>query len=164
MGGGFRNPETTMSAASTWPDTVAKAAPATPSAGAGPRPKIRIGSSTILAAAPAIWANMFRRMLPRAWWTLLQVLSRNTPGLPTQTMVPYVTARSATEEDSVEIAAKGRISRPLNTAKISQLISARTVPVPAVRSARWWFPWPSYRDIRVLTPTPVPTAMAVTIS
>ena len=34
MGGGFRNPETTMSAASTWPDTVAKAAPATPSAGA----------------------------------------------------------------------------------------------------------------------------------
>lgn len=31
MGGGFRNPETTMSAASTWPDTVAKAAPATPS-------------------------------------------------------------------------------------------------------------------------------------
>ena len=159
MGGGFRNPETTMSAA-----TVAKAAPATPSAGAGPRPKIRIGSSTILAAAPAIWANMGRRMLPRAWWTLLQVLSSNTPGLPTQTMVPYVTARSATEEDSVEIAAKGRISRPLNTAKISQLISARTVPVPAVRSARWWFPWPSYRDIRVLTPTPVPTAMAVTIS
>ena len=42
----------------------------------------------MLVRAPAIWAAMGRRMLPRAWCTLLQLLSRNTPMLPTQTIMP----------------------------------------------------------------------------
>lgn len=78
----------TIAAAAICPSTVAMAAPATPISGKGPYPKIRMGSRIILAAAPATCAIMGSFILPPAWCTLVQMLSRKRPRLPAHTIVP----------------------------------------------------------------------------
>ena len=81
-------PFMTMSAATICPATVATAAPAMPISGKTQTPKMSKGSSTMLTAAPAICANMGTFMLPTACKTFVHTLSRKSPKLRTQAILP----------------------------------------------------------------------------
>ena len=54
------------SAAKIWPNTVATAAPVTPSLGKGPMPKISKGSKMMLKMAPDAWEIIEWTVLPVA--------------------------------------------------------------------------------------------------
>ena len=64
--GSFFMDNTSTRLTMNWAETVAAAAPATPSPGIGPRPKIRMGSSMILAPIPMQFAIRGVRLLPEA--------------------------------------------------------------------------------------------------
>ena len=53
-----------MQPATTWPSTVAAAAPATPIFGKPKRPKIIIGSKMMLMTAPAAWEIILYTVRP----------------------------------------------------------------------------------------------------
>ena len=78
----------TVSAATICPATVAAAAPAMPISGRPSMPKISSGSNIILVTAPAICAIIGVFMSPPACSTFVQMLSRKSPKLNTQTTLP----------------------------------------------------------------------------
>ena len=54
----FRLYQTPMAVPTSWLMTVAMAAPLTPRAGKGPRPKISRGSRMMFSTAPTTWMTM----------------------------------------------------------------------------------------------------------
>ena len=66
MAFGADDEQAACSALSSWPMPVARAAPAMPMAGTGPRPKIRMGSRRMLHTQPKISAAIVTFMRPTA--------------------------------------------------------------------------------------------------
>ena len=66
-------------AARHWPTTVATAAPITSSRGKPSRPKMRMGSRTMLVTAPRIWVHMDRWVRPVDWSSRSKVNWQNRP-------------------------------------------------------------------------------------
>ena len=79
-----------------WAETVAAAAPATPSPGIGPRPKIRMGSRIILAPIPMQFAIKGVLLLPEAVYRPVRVCPINANTMNPQAILRYVMASATT--------------------------------------------------------------------
>ena len=150
--------------AAHWPITVARAAPVTPMAGAPSQPKIRMGSRTMLRAAPVTWASMGTKVLPRACSSLVQWDSTNSPSDPASTTRAYWTPCCRTRGWSDE-----RAKYPCRAARVTQANRAKSnTPShrPLLMVSRWAAvsPQPSIRAMRMPRPVPAPVARAVVSS
>lgn len=96
------------------PVTVAMAAPATPSAGKPNSPKIMMGSSTMLMAAPASWLTIVRFVRPVEARIFSFIVCRNRPMPNTDTIHIYWNPSSAMTAEEVCRVKNGReISIPV---------------------------------------------------
>ena len=76
-------------AATIWPATVATAAPATSIRGMPSRPKIKMGSSTMLMMAPTSWVHMAKKVRPVDWSSRSKQNWQKTPTEQPRQMVAY---------------------------------------------------------------------------
>ena len=149
--------------ATTWPMTVAMAAPATPSFGAPSRPKIRIGSKMILMMAPVACEIMEYTVRPVDCSIRSNVIWNCRPMQQQSTMLRYVEPYVLTTGLAVWLAIKGFAAKIPSSTKMIKLKIVSRMPILAALSARSNCFSPKDLDSSAFMPTPVPEPTAIII-
>ena len=143
-----------------WPRIVASAAPATPMRGIPNRPKIRIGSSTMLMTVPTSWLYMVSTVRPVLCSRRSKRICMNRPRQPTVTMPVYITPPSTISAMSVCASKYRRLHVAPSSMNAAAHRSIRNRPLLAALETLLSSFAPSARESTALRPTPRPAASA----
>ena len=141
---------------------VATAAPRIPISGNGPMPKIISGSRIMLMIAPVRPWHMGIIMLPVACWIFSHITETITKMDRPTAMCEYCTAWFSTLGLSVNAARNGPLRKKPIRMNATPPTTDNATPCRAAQSASSCMRAPRRRAMSELTPTAVPTAMAMT--